>query len=74
MADSENAMEDMPFSEEKHDSEYLFYDFKNRAAGKGTSFGEKKEKYAFRCVKTYWTHIGEAEYLGRPAGCQLSSS
>lgn len=43
-------MEDMPFSEEKHDSETLFYDFNNRAAGKGTSFGEK-EKYASRCVK-----------------------
>lgn len=42
-------MEDMPFSEEKHDSEDLFYDFKNWAAGKGTFFGEK-EKYAFRCV------------------------
>lgn len=47
MADSENAMEDLPFSEEKHDSEYLFYDFKNRAAGKGTSFGGKKGEICF---------------------------
>lgn len=35
-------MEDMPLAEEKHDSEYLFYDFKNRAAGKGTSLEKRR--------------------------------
>lgn len=52
-------MEDMPFSEEKHDSEYLFYDFKNRAAGKGTSFGEKKGEICFQmCQNILDSHRG----------------
>lgn len=59
--------------EEKNDSGDLFYDFKNRTAGKGTSFGEK-ENFAFRHVKVSPGLIpGAAGYLGGPAGCQLDS-
>lgn len=59
--------------EEKNDSGNLFYDFKNKAAGKGTSFGEK-EQFAFRHIKVIHELIpGAAGYLDGPEGCQLGS-
>lgn len=43
----------------KNSSGHLFHHFKNRAAGKGTTFREK-EKFAFRHVKVSHQLIPEA--------------
>lgn len=59
-------------TQRKHHSGYLFYDFKNKEAGKGTSFGEN-EKFAFRYVKVSHELIPEAaRYLGW-RGCHPGS-